>query len=146
MSNSTVDGSFAVSYPQIAQWLNPSGVGGPVGPSSCTPNATTLCLNGNRFKVEVSWRVASQGTGGSGTAVPLSGDTGYFWFFSSGNVELVVKALDGRAVNGYYWIFYGALSDVEYTITVTDTSNGAVKTYSNPQGQMASRADTAAFR
>ncbi|HEV8232104.1 MAG TPA: trypsin-like peptidase domain-containing protein [Thermoanaerobaculia bacterium] len=146
MSNSTVDGSFAVSYPQIAQWLNPSGVGGPVGPSSCTPNATTLCLNGNRFKVEVSWRVASQGTGGSGTAVPLSGDTGYFWFFSSGNVELVVKALDGRAVNGYYWIFYGALSDVEYTITVTDTSNGTVKTYSNPQGQMASRADTAAFR
>jgi hypothetical protein len=144
-SNSTVDGAFAVSYPQIAQWLNP-GVSGGGGPSTCTPNAATLCLNGNRFKVEVAWRVASQGTGGSGVAVPLSGDTGYFWFFSSGNVELVVKAVDGRAVNGYFWIFYGALSDVEYTITVTDTSNGAVKTYTSPQGQMASRADTAAFR
>ncbi|HSD72359.1 MAG TPA: trypsin-like peptidase domain-containing protein [Thermoanaerobaculia bacterium] len=143
-SNSTVDGAFSVSFREIGRWLDPSGAGG--GPSTCTPNATTLCLNGNRFKVETAWRVASQGTGGSGVAVPLSGDTGYFWFFSSGNVELVVKALDGRAVNGYYWIFYGALSDVEYTITVTDTSNGAVKTYSNPQGQMASRSDTSAFR
>jgi hypothetical protein len=142
VSNSTVDGAFAVSYPQISQWLNPSGG----GPSTCAPNAATLCLNGNRFKVEVAWRIESQGTGGSGTAVPLSGDTGYFWFFSSGNVELVVKALDGRAVNGFYWIFYGALSDVEYTITVTDTSNGAVKTYSNARGHMASVADTAAFR
>jgi hypothetical protein len=142
-ANSTVDGAFAVSYPQISQWLNPTGGG---GPSTCTPNAATLCLNGGRFKVEVAWRVPSQGTGGSGTAVSLSGDTGYFWFFSSGNVELIVKALDGRAVNGHYWIFYGALSDVEYTITVTDTSNGSVKTYSNPQGNMASVADTNAFQ
>jgi hypothetical protein len=143
-SHSTVDGSFAVSYPQLAQWLNPTGTG--TGPSACTPNSATLCLNGNRFKVEVAWLVPSQGTGGSGTAVPLSGDTGYFWFFSSSNVELVVKALDGRAVNGYYWIFYGALTDVQYTITVTDTTTGSVKTYSNPQGQMASAADTSAFR
>lgn len=143
VNNSTVDGAFSVSYPQIARWLNPGGTG---GPSTCTPNATTLCLNGNRFKVEVAWRVASQGSGGTGVAVPLSSDTGYFWFFSSGNVELVVKAVDGRAVNGYYWVFYGALSDVEYTITVTDTANGTVKTYFSPQGQMASRADTAAFR
>jgi len=142
VANSTVDGAFAVSYPQISQWLNPTGGG---GPSTCTPNAATLCLNGSRFKVEVAWGVPSQGTGGSGTAVPLSGDTGYFWFFSSGNVELIVKALDGRVVNGHYWIFYGALSDVEYTITVTDTSNGSVKTYSNPQGHMASVADTSAF-
>jgi hypothetical protein len=105
-----------------------------------------LCLNGNRFRVEVTWRVPSLGTGGSGAAVHLSDDTGYFWFFSSGNVELVVKALDGRPVNGFFWIFYGALSDVEYTITVTDTVTGAVKTYFNPQGHLASAADTAAFR
>lgn len=40
---------------------------------------------------------------------------------------------------------YGALTNVEYTITVTDTETGAVKTYFNPQGQLASRADTSAF-
>ncbi len=143
VSNSTVDGAFAVSFSQISSWLDPAGTPGPTSP--CVPDAATLCLNGNRFKVQVAWRVASQGIGGSGTAVSLSGDTGYFWFFSSGNVELIVKALDGRVVNGYFWIFYGALSDVEYTITVTDTATGAVKTYANPQGRLASIADTAAF-
>jgi hypothetical protein len=111
----------------------------------CAANATTLCLNGGRFQVRVSWRVPSQGTSGVGTAVPLTSDTGYFWFFSSNNVELMIKALDGRAFNNKFWVFYGALSDVEYTITVTDTATGVVKTYSNVSGTLASVADAAAF-
>lgn len=50
-----------------------------------------------------------------------------------------------RAVNSHFWVFYGALSDVEYTITVTDMLTGAMKTYFNPQGRLASVADTSAF-
>ncbi len=57
----------------------------------------------------------------------------------------MVKVLDGRAVNNHFWVFYGALSDVQYTITVTDTQTGAVKVYSNTQGHLASVADVAAF-
>jgi hypothetical protein len=53
--------------------------------------------------------------------------------------------VDGRAFNEKFWVFYGALSNVEYTITVTDTATGAVRTYVNPFGQLASVADTAAF-
>jgi len=102
-------------------------------------------LNGGRFRVQVNWRVQSQGRSGVGTAAPLSGDTGYFWFFTSSNVELVVKVLDGRAITGRFWVFYGALSDVEYTLIVTDTATGAVRTYTNPQGRLASVADTSAF-
>ncbi|MEO8432117.1 MAG: S8 family serine peptidase [Acidobacteriota bacterium] len=113
--------------------------------ATCTANATTLCLNGGRFKVQVAWQVPSQSRSGVGTAVPLTGDTGHFWFFSSNNVELVIKAVDGRALNNKFWVFYGALSDVQYTITVTDTTTGAVKTYSNPSGTLASVADTSAF-
>src|SRR5262249_54512646 len=118
-------------------------VGGAVQP--CVAGAFTLCLNGNRFKVQVSWRVPSQGPSGAGNAVALTGDTGYMWFFSSGNVELVLKVVDGRPVNGKFWVFYGALSDVEYTITITDTLTGAVKTYTNVSGHLASVADTLAF-
>jgi hypothetical protein len=114
-------------------------------PGSCAPGASTLCLNSSRFSVRADWRVPSQGTGGIGTAVPLTSDTGYLWFFSSNNVELVVKVIDGRSFNGRFWVFYGALSDVEYTITVTDTATGAVRTYFNPQGTLASVADTSAF-
>ena len=113
--------------------------------SACATDARTLCLNGGRFRVQVGWRVPSQGKSGSASAVALTSDTGYMWFFSSNNVELVIKVLDGRSINGNYWVFYGALSNVEYTITVTDTSTGATRTYFNPSGQLASVADTAAF-
>lgn len=111
----------------------------------CTPGSTTLCLNQGQFQVEVDWRVPSQGRSGSGMAVPVTGDTGYLWFFSEENVELIVKVLDGRGVNGHYWVFYGALSNVEYTITVTNTQTGAVRVYTNPSGTLASHADTSAF-
>jgi hypothetical protein len=78
-------------------------------------------------------------------AVGLTSDTGYFWFFSAGNIELVIKVVDGRPVNGHYWVFYGALTDVEVSITVTDTATGAIRTYFKPAGALASDADTATF-
>ena len=112
---------------------------------SCTPSATRLCLNGGRFAVEARWK-DFDGNAGTGQAVPLAGgDTGYFWFFDATNVEVVLKVLDGRPLNDKFWVFYGALSSVEYTLTVTDTVTGAVKTYMNPSGRLASMADTGAF-
>jgi hypothetical protein len=116
-----------------------------VAAAACTPGGTTLCLNQSRFQVTVDWEVPSQGHSGHGTAAPVTSDTGYFWFFSSANVELVIKILDAHGVNGHFWVFYGALSNVQYTMTVTDTETGAVKTYTNPSGTLASVADTSAF-
>ncbi|HWM91191.1 MAG TPA: hypothetical protein VN493_10520 [Thermoanaerobaculia bacterium] len=122
--------------------------GGPVdsariAASSCT-SGPTLCMNGDRFVAEVSWR-DFQGKQGTGKAVSLSGDTGYFWFFDPNNVELMVKVLDGRGINGSYWVFYGALSSVQYTLRITDTVTGRVRTYQNPSGKLASASDTGAF-
>lgn len=110
----------------------------------CATGGPKLCLGG-RFEVTVDWSVPSQGRSGTGTAIPVTGDTGYMWFFSDANVELIIKVLDGRSITGHYWVFYGALSDVQYTITVKDTQTGAVKTYENPSGHQASNADTSAF-
>ena len=112
--------------------------------SDCSAGDTTLCLNHERFQIEVSW-VGHDSFIGVGQAVPLSSDTGYFWFFSDSNVELVVKVLDGRWLNDHFWVFYGALSDVEYTITVTDTETEAVKEYVNQAGVFASEGDIYAF-
>ena len=118
----------------------------PSSADACTANDTTLCLNGGRFQVRTIFSAPSLGiTNAPAHAVPLTSDTGYFWFFSASNVELVLKAVDGRTFNNHFWVFYGALSDVEYTITVTDMVTGAVKTYSNTAGHLASVADTAAF-
>jgi hypothetical protein len=75
----------------------------------------------------------------------MTSDTGVFWFFAPTNLELMVKVLDGSTINGYFWFFSGALSSVEYTITVTDTSNNAVKTYHNDEPNFGSIADVSAF-
>jgi len=134
---STVKSSRSAASPKVS-----SATAAATG--SCQPGPNRLCLNGNRFAVEVTWTDFS-GNSGSGHAVGLSGDTGYFWFFGETNVELIVKVLDGQPVNGKFWVFYGALSNVEYTIRVTDTVTGKVKTYANPKGQFASLGDTEAF-
>jgi len=113
--------------------------------SVCPEDGAQLCLGGFRYRVAVSWRDPRTGATGSGHAVPLTGDTGAFWFFDQQNLELMVKVLDGRAVNGHFWVFYGALSDVEYTLTVTDVATGAQQAYHNLPHTLASRADTEAF-
>ena len=115
-----------------------------VRPTPCVANTTTLCLAANRFKVQVEWKTPVPRTG-AGTAVPITADTGRFWFFNAENIELVVKVLDARNLNGHFWVFYGALSDVEYTITVTDSVTGRQKIYKNPQGTLASAGDIKAF-
>ena len=101
-------------------------------------------LPGGRFAVAARWRDFQDGSG-SGVAVPLTNDTGAFWFFDQENLELVVKVLDGTAVNGHYWVFYGALSNVAYTLEVTDTTSGRAVSYANPSGEFASAGDVEAL-
>jgi hypothetical protein len=103
-----------------------------IGSQTCTADATTLCLNNNRFRVTTDWR--SLTASGVGSAVPLTSDSGYFWFFDAANIEVVVKALNGCEVNGRYWVFAAGLTDVDITLRVTDTQTGALKTYVNPRG------------
>jgi hypothetical protein len=112
---------------------------------TCAIAVDILCMNASRFEISVDWRVPSQGRAGKGFAIPLTADTGYFWFFTANNVEIVIKVVDGRAFNNFFWVFYGALSDVEYEITVTDIATGRVRRYENPQGRLASVADVTAF-
>src|SRR4029077_20396029 len=110
----------------------------------CTPSSTPLCLSGGRFEARVTW-TDFQGNTGNGQAIKLTPDTGYFWFFTNTNVELVVKVLDGRVLDGHYWVFYGALSNVQYRLTVRDSQTGDVEVYDNASGQFGSKGDTLAF-
>ena len=113
--------------------------------AGCAAGGPTLCLFSGRFEIEVAWQDVAGG-GGQGHAFPLPSPTaGAFWFFQDSNLELLVKMLDGRPLNGRFWLFYGALSNVGYTLRVLDTETGAVRTYTNPPGRLASFADTAAF-
>ena len=113
--------------------------------AGCTENDGALCLDGGRFRVEVEWESQHDGARGTGTLSRLSDESGVATFFSPDNVELVLKVLDGRELNGHHWVFYGALTDVEYWLTVTDTLRDQVLVYRNPPGEVCGRGDTMAF-
>jgi hypothetical protein len=114
-------------------------------PAPCSGGPFALCLNSGRFQVRASWQGSPDGPTVEATPVPLTADTGAFWFFTPSNVELVVKVLDGRPVNGHFWVFVGGLSSVQYSIEVTDTETGEVWTHDHASGGLESFADTAAF-
>lgn len=102
-------------------------------PSACVPDDTTLCLNNGRFKVTATFDAGVQN--GQAEVVELTDETGYMWFFSANNVEVVLKVLNACTFNQRYWVYAAGLTDVRVVITVTDTQTGAVKTYINPQGR-----------
>ncbi len=102
----------------------------PVEP--CVEDAETLCLLDDRFEVTALFET-NQGQTGVAQAIELTPDTGYFWFFTEENVELVVKVRNA-CVNPFnrFWFFAGGLTNVQVDIMVTDTETGATKSYSNP--------------
>jgi hypothetical protein len=94
--------------------------------------------------VEIAWETP-QGDTGAGTGEAFSDDAGTFWFFRPDNREVALKVLDGRLINGHFWVFFGSLSNVGYRVRVTDTETGDFRDYENPAGTLTSRADLAAF-
>src|SRR5207248_3454629 len=94
---------------------------------ACTPNRTTPCVHTCRFPIHAIFTAPTLGiTNGTAQAVPLTTDTGYFWFFSSNNVEIVIKAVDGRQIGRASCRGSVSVSVGEDSITVTETAAGAV--------------------
>jgi hypothetical protein len=95
-----------------------------------------FALQQGRFRVEVTRTDPAKGAVAA-HPVGLTDESAYFWFFAPDNVELTVKILDGRAVNGHFWVFLASMTDVEFDVTVRDYSvRGApfypTRTYHSP--------------
>ena len=104
---------------------------------TCSGDAETLCLQDSRFAVNVEWRKAN-GDGGDGPVVPRgTNDSGLFTFFDRDNWEILIKVLDGCAVNGHMWVYGASATTVGYLVTVTDTVTGEVREYGNEPGMRA---------
>ncbi|HKH48363.1 MAG TPA: M12 family metallo-peptidase [Thermoanaerobaculia bacterium] len=109
--------------------------------AGCRSSGQELCLD-DRFTVKVDWRNPGNGTSGQGVAVPFSKLTGAFHFGQASNLELMAKIIDQGDRIDFFW---GALSDLEYTINVTDTLTGQVKTYRNAAGKYCGGLEVDAF-
>ena len=101
---------------------------------TCESGVETLCLQDSRYAVSVDWWNA-EGQAGEGSVVHAgTNDSGLFWFFGSVNWEVLVKVLDGCALNGHVWVYAASPTDLGYSIRVTDTVTGVVKDYRNEPG------------
>lgn len=115
------------------------------GVPACVGNGQTLCLQRGRFRLTLRF-ADLEGDMGPGWAMATSPKSGYFWFFEPENTELAVKVLDGRALNGAWWVFAGGLSDLRWELTVTDTLTGNVRQYVNDAGESSGVVDKTAFQ
>lgn len=104
------------------------------------------------FTVTVDLEPQASNPSGTGYGVPITLESGYFWFFSPRNVELTIKILDGRGTNGRYWVFLASMTDLPFTVTVEQCPAGPglgqpciVKTYTNPKGVNRNYIDVNAF-
>ena len=99
---------------------------------------------------DVTLTAHDQRTGADGTGIVIGQNDVYGYFSlptlsgNAGNPEVIVKMVDASAIGLNYWVFYGTMTDLEYTISVKENATGIVKTYSKsstPSGQF----DTSGF-
>ncbi len=101
---------------------------------TCVADASTRCLLDSRYSVTVDWWRAD-GAAGSGSVVHAgTNDSGLFLFFDPENWEVLIKVLDGCALNGNVWVYGASTTDLGYAIRITDTATGAVREYRNEPG------------
>ncbi|MEO8378936.1 MAG: NF038122 family metalloprotease [Acidobacteriota bacterium] len=123
------------------------------GGGACVANSTTVCLLSNRFRVAIAYvnpfsNPPNQPGNFLGDRL-LQGvqnpDTGLFGFSSAFAVEVVVRVQDTRPFAPRFDIYYGGMTDVGYTVTVTDTQTGTVRQYNNQVGKVGGGVDRTSF-
>jgi photosystem II stability/assembly factor-like uncharacterized protein len=113
-----------------------------------------LSLLGGRFRATIRATDPRTGRTEDGTALPKNDRFGYFslptFTGDPSFPEIFVKMADATAQpGGYFWVFHTGLTDLDYTLTVTDRVTGAVRTYSGGAtegSRLCGSADTMAFQ
>lgn len=76
----------------------------------------------------------------------IFGETAAFAFFDPESADLLVNLIDGRALNGKYWVYGGSLTDQEFDVTIEDLATRTVVwTYHHEYGTFAGFTDSNAF-
>jgi hypothetical protein len=115
------------------------------------PASTSLLLQDGLFSVSVQWSTPDGALHGEAQVVPLSKESGYLWFFQGSNPEIMVKILDGRPVNGNWWVFISSNTNLEFRVHVrtrieSDPPFDHEEIYVSPAGANKNFIDTTSFR
>jgi PKD repeat protein len=125
------------------------------GPASATlpvtvTDAGVLRLNGaHSFDLTLTARDPRTGNTGSGKVIGQNDVYGYFSLPSlsgnAGNPEIIVKMVDATGIGQNYWVFYGSMTDLEFTLSVKENATGVVKTYRKDDAKPSGQFDTTGF-
>jgi hypothetical protein len=124
------------------------------GSGACVANSTTVCLLSNRFRVSIAYvNPFSNPPNQPGTFLAarlnstsgINPDVALFGFSSAQAVEVVVRLQDTRPFAPRFDVYYGGMTDVGYTVTVTDTVTGTTRQYVNTVGQVGGGVDRSSF-
>jgi PKD repeat protein len=97
-----------------------------------TPETTLRLLAAHPFEISIDVKDPGTGAPSAAQAIAISDRFGWFSFPSltndPGNPEVTVKVLEAPTF-GHYWIFWSAMTSLEYTMTVRDTVTDQVQVY-----------------
>lgn len=103
--------------------------------NGCASTSTAACMHGGRFQVTLDYSTAEVTNEAAQVKdVDLGPASALFYFFDDTNVEALVKVLDGCGVNGNFWVFGAAATDLPYRLIVVDTQTRRATGYLNPPG------------
>lgn len=72
--------------------------------------------------------------------------SGLLYFFDRDNAEVLVKVLNGCALNEHRWVYVAPVTDLAFRLAIRAGRGGRVWTYENPKGSPAQvRSDLSAF-
>jgi PKD repeat protein len=104
--------------------------------------STVLRLNApHPFEVTILAEDPATANTDTGRAIPQNDVFGYFTFPvlvppdpdpAKVVPEVFVKLLDATSIGQNYWVFYGGLTSLKYTLTIKEFSTGITKTYVKP--------------
>ena len=113
--------------------------------TDCEPGETAAVLSGG-YEVRMCFEMPSGARVDASNYHLESTASGLLYFFDRDNVEVLVKVLDGCAINGHRWVFAAPVTDLAFSLEITEQATGRAFTHGNPRGMTAATAaDTAAF-
>jgi hypothetical protein len=117
----------------------------PAPAAACEDGPGRLCLLG-RFAVEASW-LDRDGRERPAAARPdgTAGETGLFSLNEEERVDLGVRMVDGRAVNGSFWLIASGLGGTDATLAVSDRETGRTRRFLLRAGEPVNLTELEAF-
>ena len=111
---------------------------------------TVLRLNAaHTFDLALTARDPRTGNTGVGKVIGQNDVYGYFSLptlsGNAGNPEIIVKMVDATGIGQNYWVFYGSMTDLQFTLEVKENATGVVKRYVQDPAAPSGQFDTTGF-